>query len=84
MDALHTIMNNLKAGKVYGKTCEGRIEPYFWFVMCKDGNFIHWVHFGRSANRCNLKELKWIINVIFDTTPEKFIEEYECKYWCDA
>lgn len=81
MDALHTIMNNLKAGKVYGKTCEGRIEPYFWFVMYKDENFIHWLHFGQSANRCTLKELEWIIRVIFDTTPEKFMAEYECIYF---
>lgn len=80
MDALHTIMKELRTGKVYGKTCEGRIKPYFWFVMYKDGNLIHWRHFGESSNRCNLKDLKWIIKVIFKTTPEKFIEEYECKY----
>lgn len=29
MDALHTIIKELRAGKVYGKTYEGRIEPYF-------------------------------------------------------
>lgn len=26
MDALHTIIKELRAGKVYGKTYEGRIE----------------------------------------------------------
>ena len=29
MDALHTIMNDLKSGKTYGKTEHGRMGNYF-------------------------------------------------------
>jgi hypothetical protein len=33
---------------------------------------IYWQHFGQSANRCNIKELTWIINTIFDKKRKDF------------
>lgn len=27
--------------------------------------YIYWEHYGRSANRVNMKEFKWILDVIF-------------------
>ena len=81
MDALHTIMNDLKSGKTYGKTEHGRMCNYFWWELYKSGDLIYWRHFGQSANRCTLKDLEWIIRVIFRTTPEKFVTEYECIYY---
>ena len=80
MDALHTIMNELRAGKMFGKTEHGRVGNYFWWNLVKDGQFISYRNFGQSAIRCNLKELAWLIEVIFRTTPENFLEEYECIY----
>lgn len=78
MDASHTIMNELKSGKMFGKTEHGRMDDYFWWVLYKSDKFIYWQHFGQSTNRCTLKELEWIIRVIFRTTPDKFLEKYEC------
>lgn len=80
MDALHMIMDALKSGKTYGKTEHGRMGDYFWWQLYKSGEFIYWRHFGQSANRCTLKDLAWIIENIFDTTPEKFMADYECIY----
>lgn len=80
MDALHTIMNELRAGKMFGKTKHGRMGDYFWWNMAQDGQFIRYRNFGQSAIRCNLEELAWLIKVIFKTTPEKFMTEYECIY----
>lgn len=80
MDALHTIMDALKSGKIYGKTEHGHMGDYFQWKLCKIDKFIYWRHFGQSANRCTLKDLEWIIRVIFGTTPEKFMTEYECIY----
>mgnify|MGYP007081924317 FL=1 len=78
MDALHTIMRELRAGKMFGKAEHGRVSDYFWCNMVKDGPFIHYRNFGQSAIRCNLEELSWLIKVIFRTTPEKFLAEHEC------
>ena len=78
MDALHTIMNALKSGKIYGKTEHGRMGDYFWWNVIKSGPFIRYRNFGQSSVGCNLEDLVWVIEVIFKTTPEKFLEKYEC------
>lgn len=78
MDALHTIMNALKSGKIYGKTEHGRMGDYFWWNVIKIGPFIRYRNFGQSSVGCNLEDLAWVIEVIFKTTPEKFLEKYEC------
>ncbi len=33
---------------------------------------IFWQHYGQSANRCNMKELTWIINTIFEKKRKDF------------
>jgi hypothetical protein len=33
---------------------------------------IYWQHYGQSANRCNIKELTWIINTIFEKKRKDF------------
>lgn len=80
MDALHTIIRNLRAGKMFGKAKHGRVCDYFEWNMVKDGPFIQYRNYGQSAIRCNLEELSWLIKVIFRTTPEKFLAEHECIY----
>lgn len=78
MDALHTIMNELKSGKMFGKTEHGTVSDYFRWNVIKSGTFIRYRNFGQSSVDCNLKDLAWVIEVIFRTTPEKFLEKYEC------
>lgn len=78
MDALHTIMNELKSEKMFGKTEHGTVSDYFWWNVIKSGPFIRYRNFGQSSVGCNLEDLAWVIEVIFRTTPEKFLEKYEC------
>jgi len=77
MTALDLIYDKLKAGESFGK-----IEPhrqggtYFWQVLSADEKFIHWNHYGSSANTTCLTSLYWIITTIFKTTPIDFLYEY--------
>lgn len=45
-----------------------------WLGRCHvtGRQLIFWQHFGQSANRCNIKELTWIINTIFDKKRKDF------------
>lgn len=45
-----------------------------WLGRCHvtGHKLIYWQHFGQSANRCNIKELTWIINTIFDKKRKDF------------
>ena len=45
-----------------------------WLGRCHvtGRQLIYWQHFGQSANRCNIKELTWIINTIFDKKRKDF------------
>ena len=79
MDILHVIYNNLQQGKVYGYNFTNVRFPYFIIVLCKNGRFICWSNYGSSANKNTIKELEWIITVIFKCTPEEFVAKYECK-----
>lgn len=58
-------------------------ERYFkqQMYVTDDGKYIHWEHFGASANRNQISELKWIIENIFDTTPEQFVQDYFPSRW---
>jgi len=38
---------------------------------------IFWCHYGESANKCNLKELQWIITEVFCMTAETFSQKYK-------
>ena len=83
MDALHKIYHNLQDGKSYGKQMNKYKYSFFYNQLCltesRDEKFIAWTHYGSSANQNTLGDLAWIINTIFDTTPEKFAAEYECR-----
>ena len=83
MSALKYIYDKLIAGE-----CFGTIEPhrlggtYFWDVLWADAEYIHWKHYGSSANKLSLENLKWILTTIFKMTPEQFIFEYTTyKNW---
>lgn len=38
-----------------------------------DSKYIHWQHFGQSANKNTLADLTWIINVIFELKGKKLL-----------
>jgi len=86
--ALHKIMEDLKAGYSYGTD---RIwnyynnEPYrfpYFDTRLSIGyghnlkKYIFWTHFGSSANPVTLRDLEWIITVIFRLSPVEFLQEY--------
>lgn len=81
MKALETIFNNINNGKVYGNMFTKCKYPFFNINLCLGNNpkYIYWCNFGSSHNNNNLRDLQWIIETIFKTTPEKFISEYECR-----
>jgi hypothetical protein len=83
-EILRGIMEDLKAGYSFGKDYtydyyhgEPLRYPYYgealYITPCGS---IGWTNYGSSANKCNLKELAWIISVIFKTTPSGFLLEY--------
>ena len=82
---LHQIMDDLKAGHAYGidriwnyYTHERYDYPFFdkaLFLSPATGNIV-WCHFGQSANKCTFKDLAWIIETIFETTPSEFRRKY--------
>ena len=79
---LHNIYHNLKDGMVYGYSVVNVKYPYFQEVLSYSEikNIFCWHHYGSSANKATLSELRWIINVIFKMTPTEFIKQYtlEC------
>ena len=84
MEVLRGIMSDLKAGYTFGQDCTWDYYnnkpmrfPFFSSALyiTPSGN-IGWTHYGSSANKRNLKELAWIIEKIFDTTPSGFLRDY--------
>lgn len=81
MSALKLIYDKLLAGEIFGKIDKrSQGGTYFWDTlyigMGAGGKFIFWRHFGSSANRVSLLNLKWILTEIFKTTPEQFLFDY--------
>lgn len=83
--ALTEIFNDLNNGFYYGKDCiydyyehKPFDYPYFDCVLSLslDDKFIRWCHYGSSANKNNIKELFWIITVIFKLSPTDFKNKY--------
>ena len=65
-ELLHKIMHelrNMKTVKVLGRNGYGTIKIGFG----NGGWFLFWNHFGSSAQRITLKNLKWILDVIFES-----------------
>lgn len=78
---LKTIYKNINAGKEYGYMFNNVTYPFFNTVLSVSENnkYIRWQHFGSSANRNTIDDLQWIIETIFETTPEEFVKKYECR-----
>lgn len=63
---INTIYDILQSGKIVeidGKNMNGTI--------CKQQQYLYWEHFGSSAEKCNKKNLIWIINTIFECKNKK-------------
>ena len=80
-EALNIIYKHLKAGHKFGKWIDNVRYPYFEvnLVMSLDGKYWRWQKYGSSANRANKKELKWVIETVFNMKPVVFLEEYQCR-----
>ena len=78
--ALRSIWDNLQAGKIYGKMFTKCRFPFFDSMLFKtSAGFIGWHYFGSSAEQNTISCLLWTIETIFNTTPEKFVQLYECR-----
>lgn len=75
-EALNRIYNNLKAGKGYYTYIEYVRYPYYHCNLFYNGKYFCWNHAGSSANAATKRELLWIIETIFGTTPEIFEKQY--------
>lgn len=81
--ALNDIYYNLDRGFIYGTWQEDLRFPGYWKVLSKEINrkgkpIIYWNNYGSSAEDFTKKDLHWLITVLFKTTPEQFINQYEC------
>ena len=77
MTALKLIYDKLLNGVVFGKIDKHRQGgTYFWNVLSADNMYIYWRHYGSSANKTSLQNLKWILTEIFKMTPEQFLFEF--------
>lgn len=75
--ALKLIFDKLLEGVCFGEIREHRMGgTYFWEVLGIHNKYIAWRHYGSSANKITLGSLKWIIEVIFQMTPEEFLFKY--------
>lgn len=77
------IYNNLNDGKVYATWIENVRFPMYWTVLQKitgrnGKELIEWRNAGSSCNGFTKKDLAWILETIFETTPEQFTARYEC------
>lgn len=78
---IKTIYENINSGKEYGYMINNVTYPYFNTVLyvSENNKYIRWQHYGSSANKNTIKDLQWIIETIFKTTPEEFAKKYECR-----
>jgi hypothetical protein len=82
MTALDRIFKNLNAGYQYGDYIVNVRFPYFHTCLSISENreFIRWTHYGSSANENTKRDLQWIIEMIFKTTPGEFEKSKLIKY----
>ena len=85
---LKEIYNNLQSGITYGEDMDREHHswinyPYFNAVLYLIANsptsaeeVIGWRHYGSSANKNTEKDLKWILDNIFNMTPTEFTSKY--------
>lgn len=81
MNSIDRIFENLQQGYHYGYFMTNARFPMFSTVMClsPDGKYIRWQHFGSSANSATKNDLQWIIETIFNLSPETFEKNYLMK-----
>ena len=80
-EALKQIYINLNNGKRYGYYINPTNKalgnnPIFSERLATDENYIRYSHYGSSATKNTLKDLSWIINIIFQSTPTEFINTH--------
>lgn len=82
-DTLHEIRKSLLKDRIFSEVRrDDRGEWNVWDVMwISDYGNIAWRHYGQSANPNTLRDLKWVITNIFDTTPDKFVKKYWETFW---
>lgn len=84
-EALKTIYDYLQKGYYFGKSYNFKDLRYAYFdeMLCKytshGVDYIGWHNYGSSANENTLRDLGWIIYNVFQTTPSKFLKEYEMR-----
>lgn len=76
--SLRRIMEHIRNGGSYAERVENVRYPYDHKVLYRTlyGN-IGWCHFGSSANPMTLRDLNWVICVIFEMTPAEFLSRYK-------
>lgn len=76
--ALENLYNDLKSGERYGEELHNVRFPCWWWVLSYDPvkRLFRWRHYGQSANRATMEDLKWIISEIFGTTALEFTKTY--------
>lgn len=77
MKAIEYIYNELHTGRVFGKHSLNVKYPYIHAnLYLTDNGYIGYSHYGSSAVKDTIPELAWVIENVFDTTPEIFLESY--------
>lgn len=71
---LKEIYNNLNSGVIYGKMYNYGFSSNMYVSV--GGKYIVWNNYGQSAEKNTLKDLAWLIETIFETTPREFIETH--------
>jgi hypothetical protein len=73
---IHDAMDALYAGKaIQPDGTWGRI----WMDYGQGGRYIFWLHYGGSAERVSLRDLRWIFRVIFESKTYNW-HEYVSEY----
>ena len=84
---LQEIYDNLQKGISYGEDMDKEhhswiTHPYFSeaiYLFTGENNlqeYIGWTHYGRSAGKNTVEDLKWILDHIFNMTPTEFTSKY--------
>lgn len=78
-EALQEIRTNLLAGKRYARWFDYDVKYPFWDVKLyynRTKKLWCWSNYGSSAEKATLKDLEWLITVIFKMSPAEFVKTY--------
>lgn len=77
---IQEIFDNLQNGYHYYDD----FNDLHWTVLCLSvSGYIHYRHFGSSAIKNNIKELTWLLETIFEMTPDEFTAKYKIARYND-